>query len=794
MKNKLSISIFVFIFFSIILENSFASEDFVFESKSIELVDNGNIIKAKNGVEITTNDGLKIDSKKSTYSKVTKKLLLIDDVVVFDSKNNITIKSNYIEYDKILEIIVSKEKTLINIDNDFNIKTKNISFLKLKNIIQSNEKSILEDNYKNIVETNDFTYFIKDKQFRSKNLVITDKNMNKYFSNEAAINLNNNEIAAKDVQVYFSESSDFGKHARLKGNSMISSENSTIIKKGIFTTCKQTESCPPWTIQSDEIEHDKVKKNIIYKNAWINFYDKPVFYFPKFFHPDPTVKRQSGFLIPSITSSNNSGVSLNIPYFHAISDNRDFTLSPKIFFNNDLLLQNEYRQVEKNLNHISDFSLKKLDNSSKSHFFSNTKIFLDSSFENSDIEINLEKTSNDTYLKSENIKTSINDSQSVLNSYVNYTVNNDNLDFFAEIAAYEDLSQTENSDKYQFILPSFSLSKLIGTNKDIKGNLKYVLKGLNQKKNTNVSESYLINDLEYNSNLKILRNGVTNNFSLLLKNASKKGQNSSNYSDDFQSDNFISTIFTSSLPMKKTHNYFQSNLVPKASIRLSPFDSENISDLDRQLNTTNFFNSNRLGLLDSLEGGQSITLGFDYNVSDQQDNTLFSSSLGQIFRDTDDDKLPISSTMHNKRSDIIGKLEFKPYENFEINYDFSADNDLDTMNYNFLESKFTVNNFITSFEFLEENNDVGSNSYFQRDFKYKFNQKSSLNYTTRRNRKTDLTEYYNLIYEYKNDCLVAAIEYNKNYYEDRDIRPNEEIFFSITLTPLTSISSPNINK
>ncbi len=794
MKNKLSISIFVFIFFSIILENSFASEDFVFESKSIELIDNGNIIKAKNGVEITTNDGLKIDSKKSTYSKVTKKLLLIDDVVVFDSKNNITIKSNYIEYDKILEIIVSKEKTLINIDNDFNIKTKNISFLKLKNIIQSNEKSILEDNYKNIVETNDFTYFIKDKQFRSKNLVITDKNMNKYFSNEAAINLNNNEIAAKDVQVYFSESSDFGKHARLKGNSMISSENSTIIKKGIFTTCKQTESCPPWTIQSDEIEHDKVKKNIIYKNAWINFYDKPVFYFPKFFHPDPTVKRQSGFLIPSITSSNNSGVSLNIPYFHAISDNRDFTLSPKIFFNNDLLLQNEYRQVEKNLNHISDFSLKKLDNSSKSHFFSNTKIFLDSSFENSDIEINLEKTSNDTYLKSENIKTSINDSQSVLNSYVNYTVNNDNLDFFAEIAAYEDLSQTENSDKYQFILPSFSLSKLIETNKDIKGNLKYVLKGLNQKKNTNVSESYLINDLEYNSNLKILRNGVTNNFSLLLKNASKKGQNSSNYSDDFQSDNFISTIFTSSLPMKKTHNYFQSNLVPKASIRLSPFDSENISDLDRQLNTTNFFNSNRLGLLDSLEGGQSITLGFDYNVSDQQDNTLFSSSLGQIFRDTDDDKLPISSTMHNKRSDIIGKLEFKPYENFEINYDFSADNDLDTMNYNFLESKFTVNNFITSFEFLEENNDVGSNSYFQRDFKYKFNQKSSLNYTTRRNRKTDLTEYYNLIYEYKNDCLVAAIEYNKNYYEDRDIRPNEEIFFSITLTPLTSISSPNINK
>ena len=37
------------------------------------------------------------------------------------------------------------------------------------------------------------------------------------------------------------------------------------------------------------------KKIINYKNAWLQIYDRPVFYFPKFFHPDPSVKRQSGF-------------------------------------------------------------------------------------------------------------------------------------------------------------------------------------------------------------------------------------------------------------------------------------------------------------------------------------------------------------------------------------------------------------------------------------------------------------------------------------------------------------------
>ena len=45
----------------------------------------------------------------------------------------------------------------------------------------------------------------------------------------------------------------------------------------------------------------------------------------------------------------------------------------------------------------------------------------------------------------------------------------------------------------------------------------------------------------------------------------------------------------------------------------------------------------------------------------------------------------------------------------------------------------------------------------------KFNDENYLTFNTRRNRKIDLTEYYNLVYEYKNDCLIAGIKYNKSY-------------------------------
>ena len=168
-------------------------------------------------------------------------------------------------------------------------------------------------------------------------------------------------------------------------------------------------------------------------------------------------------------------------------------------------------------------------------------------------------------------------------------------------------------------------------------------------------------------------------------------------------------------------------------------------------------------------------------------------NLGQVFRDKNDKKLPKKTTLHNKYSDLIGGTYLNLNENLNIEYNFSADNNLQILNYSKLDTKIKINNFITEFEFLEENNDIGSESYLSNNFEYNFENNTSLSYNTRRNRKTNLTEYYNIIYEYKNDCLVASIEYNKDYYSDRDLKPNEEIFFKISITPFAEINSPKFN-
>ena len=120
------------------------------------------------------------------------------------------------------------------------------------------------------------------------------------------------------------------------------------------------------------------------------------------------------------------------------------------------------------------------------------------------------------------------------------------------------------------------------------------------------------------------------------------------------------------------------------------------------------------------------------------------------------------------------------------------DSDFNSSNYSLLKTDISVNKFVTSFEFLQEDDEIGSESFLSNETSYKFNDAYSLKYRTRRNKKTDFTEFYNLIYEYKNDCLTASIQYNKDYYSDNELKPTEEIFVSISIIPLTTLNTPSL--
>ncbi len=792
MKNKFIFFLTVSLFININYYD-IKAEEFIFESQTIEITNNGNKIQAKDGVKVSTTNNIEITANESTYDKIKLILSLIGNIKVIDKENNIKIEGENIVYYKNREEIISKGNTIIHINNEYAINTNDIIYSKKENIIHSKDLATLEDNFGNKFSAENFTFLVLDKIFKSKKINLLDSEKNKYSFNESMVNIKTNEIIGKDIKIDF-RNNIFGNsenEPRLKGNYASSNKEETIIKSGIFTTCKKNNKCPPWTLKAAEIKHDKKNKIINYKNAWLQIYDQPVFYFPKFFHPDPSVKRKSGFLIPQMGNSSASGVSLQIPYYHVIADNKDFTFKPNIYFNNDILLQNEYRQVNKNSNHISDFSINRSKSSTKSHLFSNTKMNLESNmFENSDIEFNIEHATHDTYLKNYKITSSINDNPSLLNSFVDFNASKENLSIATRFEVFEDLSK-DRSDRYQYIYPDFTITKLINTESDLKGELKFTSSGSQKNYNTNIYESVLINNFEYNSIPFFLKNGITNNLNFLLKNVNTKGEKSSNYKDKLSSENFGAFSFNSSFPLKKSGKNTNSYFTPKVSFRISPNKSSKLTDSDRRINFNNIFSLNRVAGNDTIEGGQSLTIGSEYILKKKNDDELLSLNLATNYRDVNDSRLPTKSKLGNKSSDIVGELKINPNKYINFNYNFSLDNNLETSNYNLAKSTITINNFVTSFEFLEENNELGSESYLTNDIGYAFNENNKLEFKTRKNKKTNLTEFYNLIYEYKNDCLVAAVEYNKDYYSDRDIKPTEELFFSITIVPFSTISSPN---
>ena len=720
-----------------------------------------------------------------------KKFLEINgNIVIKDLEKNIIINANKISYNRNNETFISSGETSLSYNKTYKINSSNLIFLRNKNEVISKNQSVFFDKLENKFITEGFSFNTISKIFRSNKAVYIDKNINRFISENFILDFNKEKMAAKDIKLYFSTDGELGNNARLKGNSFVSENNETTIEKGIFTACKERkDDCPPWSISAEKIIHDKEKKTINYTDSWLKLYDFPIFYFPKFFHPDPTVKRQSGFLTPSMLSSSTNGDSIRLPYYHVISENKDITFTPRIYFNNTFMIQNEYRQVEKNTKFITDFSLKKLDKSSKSHIFANALHFFDNN-DNSSIEFNLEKTSNDTYLRSNDIESGTkNINQSLLHSFIKYENFDDNRSVYIDANIYEDLTKEKNSDKFQYILPSFRVSNLIGSEFNLNGRLNLINSGSINQNKTNKTVSTIVNDLVFRSNSYYSNLGTVSNINLNFKNANKETKK--NQISEFTLDNYGLISIETQLPFQKIMSNYNSNLTPKILGMYSPSKNENIINSDKRINATNIFSSNRLGLTDSLEGGQSLTIGIDYGLQDKQNNEI-KASIGQIFRDIEDKRLPKKSKMRNKSSDLVGDLGINVNDVFKLNYNFSADNNLDFVNYNKLETELSINNFVTKFDFLEENNDIGSESYFETNILFPFRKNKTLYYKTRRNRKTDLTEFYNLIYEFKNDCLVAAIEYNKNFYSDRDLKPSENIFFTLTFTPFTKIDSPNL--
>jgi len=298
----------------------------------------------------------------------------------------------------------------------------------------------------------------------------------------------------------------------------------------------------------------------------------------------------------------------------------------------------------------------------------------------------------------------------------------------------------------------------------------------------------------FNSDSFLTNSGIKNDFKLLFKNINTDSKNSKKYKNK-QDIELASIIqFNSSYPLKNIDNNFINIFKPISSFKFSPNrNKKKLREEDKRIDVNNAYNLNRISSNDMVEGGSSLTYGVEYKKNRISDGLeVFDAKIANVIRIEENKNLPTNNNIGGKTSDILGGLTYTSNNFFKTNYEFSVNDNLKDTSYQLLGTEFKVNNFITSFEYLNENSTINSDSYLSNKTSYNFNDSKNISFETRKNKKTNMTEFYNLIYQYRNDCLIAAIEYNRDYYNDRDLQPEENIFFKLTIVPFGQTSSPNL--
>lgn len=104
------------------------------------------------------------------------------------------------------------------------------------------------------------------------------------------------------------------------------------LANAVYSPCevcpKDPSRAPLWQVKAVRVVHDTEAKEVTYKDAWLELFGVPIAYTPYLSHPDPTVKRKSGFLAPSFGNDSQLGMFVKTPYFFVLDEDKDATLEP----------------------------------------------------------------------------------------------------------------------------------------------------------------------------------------------------------------------------------------------------------------------------------------------------------------------------------------------------------------------------------------------------------------------------------------------------------------------------------
>ena len=412
-------------------------------------------------------------------------------------------------------------------------------------------------------------------------------------------------------------------------------------------------STPLWEIRAQRVIHDSEEQQLYFDNAVFRVSGVPILYIPRMRLPDPTLRRATGLLIPSIASTDTLGTGVKLPYFIELGDHRDLTLTP-YFSTSTKTLEAAYRQSYLNGDLAIEGAISEDDLISSTRAY----IFADGVFDLGDdviLRFDVEYASDDDYLLEYDFS-----DKDRLDSEISIERIRDRDFLLASLTYFSSLRDGEDSSTLPPLLGNIDWERR--TSPDWGGTLTFMSDVQSHYRET--SEDIVGRDvIRFGYGVNYRRNHITN-FGLIIEGDLGFQLDTYNVNDDSNvGDTFRATTYTQTslrYPLIRSSSNATHVLEPVVQLAWSDVggnDVENEDSTTSEFDQANLISLSRFTGEDAVETGFRVAAGLTWTRIGQTgwDSTL---TVGRVFREDDNDDFTLTSGLSGTASDwlLAGQL------------------------------------------------------------------------------------------------------------------------------------------
>ncbi len=616
---------------------------------------------------------------------------------------------------------------------------------------------------------------LEEKIVADGNVIINDNENNVFFLDQASgtndlLILNGSNVKAR-----------LKDNSRIVGSDINKKGDISILNNAEFTPCDEKEylidKCPGWKIKSKRIIQNNENKTVYYDHARLYLFNLPLIYLPHFSHPDPSVNKRTGFLMPTTQTDDNLGNQFRIPFFVNIDVNKDLTFTPSFQSKANNFYSIEYRH----LNEFGNFNVEaSIDDNSDSKGTRN-HIFLDADINNKFGQLNsfIKTSNNDTYMRKNKIN-----KLTVLESGFDFRRVDENIFFSLDASSYKHLT-IQNNDQWEYLYPKIVYdiknieNDLINTKISISNDFSH-RKGLDNSYSTLASSQIDLKNKFTNQKNGLVFDNVGN-----LRIVSTSTDNK--ISKDTENIRFYPQLSSKiSLPLFKINKNSSQSLTPIFMPILAPYNNYTSH---QSVTNSNLFSSNRASSLTEWESGPRLNYGVEWFIDhkNQFDLKLIAGQSIKVNKESNDNTEELSD-FYVSSNFIFGKDKY-------INNSLILDKDNHDIKSNALNLQIKMDKFKIGADY-----DYNSGKYFNASEQlrvaggYQLYNGLNLNFTGAKDidKNKNIGYQYGLLYE--NDCIGIDFNYYRDLTKDRDISESDGLSFTVVLKPFGSTKNYGTNR